>query len=93
MIFGTGATATEKMRITCTGDLWFTGRSTTANYQSVFYNDNSQFAINATNTSTGKTINFNPSNTLTAMAITSTGNVCIGSTASTTYGTLNIVQQ
>jgi len=28
-----------------------------------------------------------------AMAITSTGIVCIGSTASTTYGTLNIVQQ
>jgi hypothetical protein len=88
-----GTNDTERMRITCTGDLWFTGRSTTANYQSVFYNDNSQFAINATNTSTGKTINFNPSNTLTAMAITSTGIVCIGSTASTTYGTLNIVQQ
>jgi hypothetical protein len=73
---------TERMRITSGGDLELKGRSTTTDYQAVFYNDNSQFAINATNTSTGKTINFNPSNTFTAMAITSTGNVGIGTTPS-----------
>jgi hypothetical protein len=73
---GMGLTFTtdiEKMRLTSAGDMWLTGRSTTANFQAVFYNANDQFAINATNTSTGKTINFNPSNTFTALSITSTG--------------------
>jgi hypothetical protein len=80
--FGTVANAgtvpSERMRITSGGDLSFKGRSTTTNYDAVFYNDNSQFAINANNTNVGKTINFNHRNDITAMTITSGGNVGIG---------------
>ena len=68
---------TEKMRITAAGDLSFKGRSTTANYDAVFYNDNSQLAINANNTNVGKTINFNVRNDQNAMTIASGGSVTI----------------
>jgi len=68
-----GSSWGERMRVNSGGDLELKGRSTTANFQALFYNANDQFAINATNTSTGKTINFNPSNTFTALSIASTG--------------------
>jgi hypothetical protein len=85
LVFGTRSVntdtqATERMRITSAGDLIFKGRSTTTNYEAVFYNDNSQLAINANNTNVGKEINFNHRNDLTAMRITSGGNVLIGTT-------------
>jgi hypothetical protein len=67
----------ERMRITAAGDLSFKGRSTTANYDAVFYNDNSQLAINANNTNVGKTINFNVRNDQNAMTIASGGSVTI----------------
>ena len=73
-----GTSATERMRITSAGDLSFKGRSTTTNYDAVFYNDNSQLAINANNTNVGKTINFNVRNDQNAMTINSIGNVGIG---------------
>jgi hypothetical protein len=68
----------ERIRITAAGDLSFKGRSTTTNYDAGFYNDNSQFAINANNTNVGKTINFNVRNDQNAMTINSSGNVGIG---------------
>jgi hypothetical protein len=73
----------ERMRITSSGDLMLKGRSTTTNYEAVFYNDNSQFAINANNTSVGKTINFNVRNDQNAMTITASGNVGIGTASPT----------
>jgi hypothetical protein len=73
-----GTNATIRMTITSAGDLMLKGRSTTTNYEAVFYNDNSQLAINANNTSVGKTINFNVRNDQNAMTITSSGNVLIG---------------
>lgn len=78
LLFGTNNT--ERMRITSAGDLMLKGRSTTTNYEAVFYNDNSQLAINANNTSVGKTINFNVRNDQNAMTITSSGNVGINVT-------------
>jgi hypothetical protein len=75
---------TERMRINASGDLELKGRSTTTNFQTVFYNDNSQLAINATNTSTGKTINFNPSSTFNALSIASNGNTSIAGDLSLT---------
>jgi hypothetical protein len=67
----------QRLTITSVGDLSFKGRSTTANYDAVFYNDNSQFAINANNTNVGKTINFNVRNDQNAMTITSNGYVWV----------------
>jgi hypothetical protein len=66
-----------RMTITSAGDFVFKGRSTTTNYEAVFYNDNSQLAINANNTSVGKTINFNVRNDQNAMTIASGGSVTI----------------
>jgi hypothetical protein len=73
LTFATSGSSNERMRITSGGDLELKGRSTTTNFQAVFYNANDQFAINATNTSTGKTINFNPANTFTALSLSATG--------------------
>jgi predicted heme/steroid binding protein len=70
---------TERMKINSSGDLELKGRSTTANFQSVFYNANDQLAINATNTSTGKIINFNPSNSFTALSLSATGEATFSS--------------
>jgi hypothetical protein len=74
----------ERIRITSGGDLEFKGRSTTTNFQAVFYNANDQLAINATNTSTGKTINLNPSNTFTALSLSATGAATFSSTVRAT---------
>jgi hypothetical protein len=70
-------TLAERVRITSAGDLSLKGRSTTSNYDAVFYNDNNQLAINANNTNVGKTINFNVRNDQNAMTISSGGNVII----------------
>jgi hypothetical protein len=75
MLFYTNSS--PRMTITAAGDLSFKGRSTTANYDAVFYNDNSQLAINANNTNVGKTINFNVRNDQNAMTIASGGSVTI----------------
>jgi hypothetical protein len=75
--FSFQSAGTNQLRITSAGDLIFKGRSTTTNYDVVFYNDNSQLAINANNTNVGKTINFNVRNDQNAMTITSGGNVGI----------------
>jgi hypothetical protein len=82
----------ERMRITSDGDLLFKGRSTTTNLEALFYNDNSQFAINASNTNVGKTINFNHRNDITAMTITSGGNVCVNRSTSLLSSVFSIDQ-
>lgn len=84
--FDTGTSGyNERMRLTASGDLLFKGRSTTANYDVFFYNDNNQFDINATNTSGTKMINFNVSSFVSSMRLAATGNLLIGTTTDSGY--------
>ena len=71
LIFGS-ATDTNHLLINADGDLEFKGRSTTANLQAKFFNDNTEFAINATNIGTSsKAIKLNTSTTSNALTIAS----------------------
>jgi hypothetical protein len=76
-----GSGILERVQIRSSGDFWITGRSTTSGLYSYIYNDNSQFAINASGNTTTKTINFNTSNSFNALSLAPSGAATFTSSA------------